>query len=40
MCKVQIELIWLPDDSWLEISPEELDEMMRKAAGYLPREQV
>ena len=29
-----------PDDSWLEITPEHLDEMMRKAAGYLPREKV
>ena len=29
-----------PDDSWLEISPEELDAMMRRAAGYLPQEQV
>ena len=28
------------DDSWLEIAPEQLDEMMRKAAGYLPNEEV
>lgn len=27
-----------PDDGWLEISPSELDAMMRRAAGYLPSE--
>ena len=26
------------DDSWLQISPQELEAMMRKAAGYLPRD--
>ena len=24
------------DDGWLDISPADLDEMMREAAGYLP----
>lgn len=33
-------LIYPSDDSWLEIAPEQLDEMMRKAAGYLPKEEV
>ena len=27
-----------PDDGWLEITPSELDEMMRKAAGYSPQQ--
>ena len=26
------------DDGWLEISPSDLDAMMRRAAGYLPSE--
>ena len=26
----------ISDDSWLQISPEELDVMMKRAAGYLP----
>ena len=28
--------ISLSDDSWLQISPQELEAMMKKAAGYLP----
>ena len=28
----------LSDDSWMEISPGELDAMMKQAAGYLPQD--
>ena len=28
--------MFLSDDSWLQISPQDLEAMMKKAAGYLP----